>query len=136
MGKNKAYQVSHTCTDQIHVFRCNPRSRCNSSSRCCYRAREHVDRKHFYTTKRKPSFPFLCFCRAIFWYERACCRASIYRTGQSALHQAAMEVRADQSAATQASRANRQKLAGAERQHAAGVMREGFACVFNPISVR
>ena len=29
---------------QIHVvFRFNPRSRCNSSSRCWYRAREHVD---------------------------------------------------------------------------------------------
>ena len=28
---------------QIHVFRFNPRSRCNSSSRCCYRARENVD---------------------------------------------------------------------------------------------
>ena len=29
---------------QIHVvFRFNPRSRCNNSSRCCYRAREHVD---------------------------------------------------------------------------------------------
>ena len=27
---------------QIHVFRFNPRSRCNSSSRCWYRAREHV----------------------------------------------------------------------------------------------
>ena len=28
---------------QIHiVFRCNPRSRCNNSSCCCYRAREHV----------------------------------------------------------------------------------------------
>ena len=25
------------------MFRLNPRSRCNSSSRCCYRAREHVD---------------------------------------------------------------------------------------------
>ena len=25
------------------VFRFNPQSRCNSSSRCCYRAREHVD---------------------------------------------------------------------------------------------
>ena len=35
---------SHTSTYQIHVvFRFNPRSRCNSSSRCCYRAREHVD---------------------------------------------------------------------------------------------
>ena len=35
---------SHTSTYQIHiVFRFNPHSRCNSSSRCCYRAREHVD---------------------------------------------------------------------------------------------
>ena len=35
---------SHTSTYQIHVvFRFNPRSRCNNSSRCCYRAREHVD---------------------------------------------------------------------------------------------
>ena len=25
------------------MFRFNPRSRCNRSSRCCYRAREHVD---------------------------------------------------------------------------------------------
>ena len=34
----------HVCMYQIHVvFRFNPRSRCNSSSRCCYRAREHVD---------------------------------------------------------------------------------------------
>ena len=39
MGKNK-----HTSTHQIHVmFRFSPRSRCNSSSRCCYRARVHVD---------------------------------------------------------------------------------------------
>ena len=38
MGKNKnsAYQI-HI------VFRFNPRSRRNRSSRCCYRAREHVD---------------------------------------------------------------------------------------------
>ena len=36
---------SHTCTYQIHVvFRLiNQRCRWNSSSRCCYRAREHVD---------------------------------------------------------------------------------------------
>ena len=35
---------SHTSTYQIHVmFRFKPRSCCNSSSRCCYRAREHVD---------------------------------------------------------------------------------------------
>ena len=43
MGKNKALS-SHTSTYQIHVvFRFNLRSRCNRSSRCCYRAREHVD---------------------------------------------------------------------------------------------
>ena len=34
---------SHSSTYQIHVFRFMPRSRCNNSSRCCYRAREHVD---------------------------------------------------------------------------------------------
>ena len=35
---------SHASMYQIHVvFRFNPRSRCNRSSRCCYRAREHVD---------------------------------------------------------------------------------------------
>ena len=35
---------SHTSTYEIHVvFRFYPRSRCNSSSRCCYRARKHVD---------------------------------------------------------------------------------------------
>ena len=33
----------HVCIRYINVFRFNPRSRCNSSSRCCYRAREHVD---------------------------------------------------------------------------------------------
>ena len=33
----------HVCIYQIHVFRFNPRSRCNSSSCCWYRAREHVD---------------------------------------------------------------------------------------------
>ena len=43
MGKNKSLS-SHTSTYQIHVvFRFNPPSRCNNSSRCCYRAREHVD---------------------------------------------------------------------------------------------
>ena len=34
----------HVCMYHIQVvFRFNPRSRCNSSSRCWYRVREHVD---------------------------------------------------------------------------------------------
>ena len=42
--KHEASLSSHTSTYQIHfVFRFHPRSRCNSSSRCCCRAREHVD---------------------------------------------------------------------------------------------
>ena len=36
--KLQQFHVSDTCSVSF-----NPRSRCNSSSRCCYRAREHVD---------------------------------------------------------------------------------------------
>ena len=34
-----------------NVFRFNPRSRCNSSSRCCYRACEHVDQPINHSTQ-------------------------------------------------------------------------------------
>ena len=44
MGKIKSQAPTLPRMYQIHVvFRFNPRSRCNSSSRCWYRAREHVD---------------------------------------------------------------------------------------------
>ena len=42
MGKNKAAPALPRIRHNV-VFRFNPRSRCNSNSRCCYRAREHVD---------------------------------------------------------------------------------------------
>ena len=35
----------HVCMYQIHVFRFNPRSRCNSSSRCWYRSMLHLERE-------------------------------------------------------------------------------------------
>ena len=48
MGKNKAYALTLPRIRYIHiVFRFNPRSRCNNSSRCRYRAREHVDPAYF-----------------------------------------------------------------------------------------
>ena len=43
MRKNKAQAPTLARIRYMDVFRFNPRSRCNSSSRCCYRAREHVD---------------------------------------------------------------------------------------------